>query len=319
MRSVLNQKTLKRYIQIGFLFSKLAKNIGSNLMYKFVFRYYFNLKLLGSSKKETFFGEGFGTGGNRVFRKVYHQETWLFEKILNTNSIEFINSDYFHSNVYKSFIEESGLQTPRLVKKIKNNNICAFYFELVKFVPCKTVNEHLIFGMAAVRGLFKINLENDGFLKTSKSMEFFNTNKYLLEQFDFFGIANLTGLNFNEFFETAFDLRLVFSHGDLWSNVSNNLIIDWDSSGFYPDGYDLSLLLAKYSRHEFTNSNIRITGSDVLRFIEYCTAQFIYPLKSKSWNVLFFTFIFMKKYHSQREFDIISVLKLNDKLSSNNN
>jgi len=312
---VIKSIILDKYIYLGFTLSKIARKKGSNLTYELVFRYYFNLKILNAAKNDVFIGEGQGGGGNRVFRKIYHSETWLFEKILKVKSDEFNNCEYFYLNVYKYFVKQNVLSTPRLVKQLKNNNLCAFYFEFVKFVPCRSVDEHLTFGIAAVTGLLTINPGNLDLLKTIKLTEFFN--RFVSNAYESFDIVNLTGLNLNEFCETAFDLQIVFSHGDLWSNVSDNLIIDWDSSGFLPLGCELGLLLAKYSRHDFIHAHERITGSDVSTFIETTIKRFKLPQKIKSWNVLFFTFISMMRYHKEKEFDIIEVLKLNHKLNIN--
>jgi len=246
--------TVDKVVQ-KYVLKKLVRNIRiannhkryNNLLKKYVPTWHHNFK------HAKFIGNGFGENSFNTFRKVNYENKYFFEKIYFNDAHDLLKVEWFYSHVYP--VLNNSIKTARLHKIIKGELISIVYFE---FRDLKPLTEY-----ASYSASFRVSQELFELSRTDYIQELCRDAPKIIKDYKLHphykkniktaSIA-LEELSNNRLtavlIEQAVDLQpLKLSHGDVQSNVfADHYLIDWDSFGFYPIGFESAFILYKYRR-----------------------------------------------------------------------
>lgn len=194
-----------------------------------------------SFKSADFIGYGVGKENLNCYRKVAFLESseFFFEKVYFTDTDKLKSLLWFEDNI--SIRERQGLIIPKLIKVLSGDFLTAVYFEYVKLSPLSIELLAPSLNKVAIT-LYRnsLNFKNieevPDFFKNYQNHNYYknNINKAMQK----FG-KRISFCKLNKSIENSF---FVVSHGDLSeTNVcQNNVVIDWDSCGYFPLGLDIA-------------------------------------------------------------------------------
>lgn len=241
----------------------------------------------------TFLDNGAGTNSLNSYRGVIvnldGSNFKCFEKVYLANTFQIERTIWFYEEIFP--LIEDHLSVPKL-RMVKGDKIKVVYFDWIDKVPNTTHSELDIiqFYFDNIFSVFK-NLE----IQNGVKGDFANFVKDESFKVSFRSALNWVESHFGysgrEVLKTALKLledekrfKKILTHGDIGpSNIINNrFVIDFDSFGFYPEGFEYAVILCKsYKIHSIQDFN---------NYIEQ------YRTRSKSKILLlpfiFFSFIF---------------------------
>lgn len=195
-------------------------------------------------EESTFIGEGYGRSSLNAYRKVKISGEYFFEKV------------YFHSHAdlrKLEMMEKLGLTEqlatkiilPRIKKIYSGELLSIVYFDFLKTDPANRAGEQELIHLTKL--FYKWHWEQL-IAESSEKWELLKdfTQHHQYEKFKKAAAIKLQkeGLEIENFERSAKTGKLVVTHGDLQkSNVFKpNLVMDWDSFGFYPIGFEVAFL-----------------------------------------------------------------------------
>ena len=197
-----------------------------------------------------FIGHGLGKHNLCIYRKVCLNNNNYFEKVYFNDSYALLKNTWVYEHVYP--VLENYLNIPKLGKIITGKLITVAYFEFVNLTYLSKEELFPAFFTISKR-MFKLTEDLEGlindiphFLKDYTLQEDYEANIKGTEEI----IKKLSGGRLTTtMIEEIVKLQpLKFTHGDIHDgNVfSDNYIIDWDSFGLFPRGFETAAI--------FTNS-----------------------------------------------------------------
>jgi len=269
-----------------------------------------------------FMGNGIGEFSFNTFRKVCFQESCYFEKVYFNNTLDLSRVEWFHANI--SCALKDSLNVPRIYKIIKGDLITIVYFEFTELLPLLGFKLDLV-SFSISQKLMKISKTKyveqiaktaPQYLRDYKTHAFYKGNIATASN----SIKKLSDNKMSsEMIEQVVShLPLVLTHGDIQKgNVfANDYIIDWDSFGFYPLGFDIAYILFQI---DFREGEGALTFLDIQRIL---MENYQATINKHQWigfelSCLYFFFIFISLHESssrtvlwQKTFDRIEELYL---------
>lgn len=195
-----------------------------------------------------FIGYGTGEQNLEVYRKVLYKKKYYFEKIYFYDSYDLLKVKWFYEHLYP--VLKDSIKTAKLCKIIKGDIITIVYFEYISFVPLSEGILHSVF-FDISRDLLFLSKQNEELIRNAPN--FLNDYRSHFHYIDKIKAAEevIEKLSNNKFttkmIEQIIDLQpSIISHGDIYhTNVlTDKYIIDWDSFGFFPLGFDIAVIFA---------------------------------------------------------------------------
>lgn len=193
-----------------------------------------------------FFGKGMGESSLDTYRKVKIKEEWYYEKIYFNEYSDLKNVLWFSENISEYLSLEIQTANPDII--FKGRELTILYFPFLELSPLSENNiETQLIEFS--KKLLDISKQEKIQAIIEKSPSFTkNFKNHFLYQ------RNIE-IAINMFIENKIDFRTieesieksmkVVTHGDLneGNGFQNNILIDWDSFGFYPIGLEVASLI----------------------------------------------------------------------------
>lgn len=195
-----------------------------------------------------FIGHGSGEHNLSVYRKVCFENNYYFEKVYFNDSYDLIKVEWFYEYIYPLLNE--SLNTVKLHQIIKGDIITIVYFEYINLVPLSKDAFHLNY-IDISKKMFKISKDNEEIIKNAP--DFFKNYRLHYHYITSIetaeeGIKKLSNNRLTiKMIEQIIDLQpLIITHGDVYhTNIFvDNYIIDWDSFGLFPHGFEVGFIFA---------------------------------------------------------------------------
>jgi len=207
---------------------------------KFLFDY--GIEINFSTENKSFLNsKGNGAGSLNTFRKVKKNNDILFEKIYFSYHKDLKHTLFFYDKIYP--ILKQYINIPNLNTKIYGDEISAIYFTFLNLKRHSSENvleEKLI---TISKTLINLKIE-ESFKPPFYIYNFIEHSEYRLYREIAKNNLRKFNIDLTELEDILIKSKTVISHGDL--NISNvyedNIIIDWDSFGIYPIGFDIAYL-----------------------------------------------------------------------------
>lgn len=197
----------------------------------------------------TFIGNGIGEYSFDSFRKVSFEENCYFEKIYFNDSYDLFRIEWFQKHIYP--LLTNSINVAKICKVIKGDLITIVYFEFTHLVglpgsKLESVSFEIsrkLIGISKSSFVKKIAEYAPNYLKDYTLHAFYKGNinraaKLIIMLSD-------NRLTSERIEQVIGQQRFVLTHGDIQeTNVfENNYLIDWDSFGFYPLGFESAYIL----------------------------------------------------------------------------
>lgn len=217
-----------------------------------------------------FVGSGIGEYSFNTFRKVCFGESCFFEKVYFNNSYDLLRIEWFHEHI--NSLLRDWLNIAKIYKIIKGDLITIVYFEFTELKPLSnlkldvvpfTISQRLI-EISNTTLLGKIAERAPEYLKDYKLHAFYKGNILHASKM----ISNLSNDSLSpDMIEQVVNRQpLVLTHGDIQeTNVfADNYLIDWDSFGFFPLGFESAYILYQIN---YRKSKLSLTSLDLQKIL----------------------------------------------------
>lgn len=206
---------------------------------------------------QQFIGSGLGTGSLNAYRRTIAFGGAAFEKIYFTEADSCANMLYVHEAL-ADILEGVGVPVPRLLGTVRGPKLTAAYFDLQTVTRIGPEDYEGLF--ALVPRIMAVECPETPappffFFEVAKRPRVRKGYGRLAEDLRRADRRQADRIvrNLGTWMVWLADQRRVLAHGDLnLGNISGNgMILDWDSCGLLPFGYDLACLAcsAKYLQH----------------------------------------------------------------------
>jgi len=187
-----------------------------------------------NQKRFVFQGRGFGTLKPYRILKKSNQQT--FEKIF-FNGTDDLKANLYFYEMRHHLLKETKIRIPEYKMIIKGEVFTVFLYEYLELKP---LPEGLVYNdiMNKTLELYKISPNQD-------HAEPITYNKYIFGRNRLIENNELTPLELAHLDQLIERAPVCFQHLDLSENnvFQDDIVIDWDSSGFYPLGMDFGRLM----------------------------------------------------------------------------
>lgn len=259
-------------------------------------------------------GNGIGESSLVTFRKVTVSGRLLFEKVYLKSYPDYSNTVFFQSHIYRIISEE--IEVPLIVMEYSSELIDIVYFEYkhLSDFPSKQIS---IFNLIAIsKILYRKSCENSNILNYfPKSLDLYNYTRHF-EYNKYYEKAHLrlsaNGCDVKRIHQSVNSSMRVITHGDL--NITNiyspNIVIDWDTFGIFPMGFDVAFLYCRllWDRDFKTdflfwlhNNYFDEVRADHWKQFEINSCYFVY---------VFCTLYFDEEYYTALETNLLSQLSI---------
>lgn len=216
----------------------------NKLLKKYIVDWHWNEYFTSSE----FIGHGSGEGNLDVYRKVCIKGKYYFEKVYFNTSHDLLAVEWFYEHISPRI--GARLKTVNLHKVIKGDLITVVYFDFISLAPLAKFKYHSRFFNIA-KNLYEISRADASLIKSAQCcVKDYRLHFHYIDKIEDLKLAIKKMSNNRltvEMIEQIIDLQpLIFSHGDIYHpNVfEDNYLIDWDSCGFFPHGFDCAFILA---------------------------------------------------------------------------
>lgn len=203
-----------------------------------------------------FIGDGLGVHNLCAYRKVCFENKYYFEKVYFNDSYDLLKAEWFYEHIYP--VLKDCLNTPKLYKVIKGHLITIVYFEFIDFVPLSrdawySVSFNISKRMFKLsKGIEELSENAPDFIKDYTLHHCYKVNVKTAKK----RIRKLSDNRVTQkMIEEIIKLQpLTFTHGDIHDkNVfKDNYIIDWDSFGFLPHGFETAIIFSNNRERPLT-------------------------------------------------------------------
>lgn len=290
---------VKRY-QLKKLAEDIKKLNDQKLYNKLLKKYIIDWDWDDYFTSSVFIGHGSGEDNLDVYRKVCVEDKYFFEKVYFNDSQDLLVVEWFYEYVYPRIGEH--LKTVNLHKIIKGDLITVVYFDFIALAPVSRFMYHSCF-FAIAKNLYELSRADASLIKGATCfVKDYRLHFHYIDKIDDFKLAIKKMSNGKltvEMIEQIIDLQpLIFSHGDIYHpNVfEDNYLIDWDSCGFFPHGFDCAFILATNVRYisleklkEILNDEFKeLVGDDQWDGFQLCCWYFYLMFTVRDPGVVFY-------------------------------
>lgn len=276
----------KRNLEVIVSYIKLKKN---HEYYNLILRSYIP-NFEPSYEKAKFVGFGVGKENLNCYRKIISATGQaLFEKVYYSDNNKLESLLWLEKNIY--FSDEDEIIKPEIKSVHAGDFLTAVYFKYLDITHLHNSDFERILNKVALSLYLKSNREKykevvfPDYFKNYKSHNYYENN---IEK----ASAKLSGtLDLVQYTKKVDASFCVISHGDLSeSNVcQNEIVIDWDSCGFFPLGLDIAKIYFRLI------ANMRYD----VNYIAWLEDNYKENIKPKHWqdllqNFTYFLFIFIQ-------------------------
>lgn len=288
-----NKKVRKKEYRMS-LYSLAKRTKSNNIYQKMLVKYDKDINL-SDIKKAEFISSGNGCGTLQICRKISFNNSnkTYFEKIYFNDSQEFKTMMYFYNNIY-TYCKKLNFTPPKLEFVRLGNKLNITYYEFIhlkKIELNKRLNLSLKYYSQYSSLSFKHKFTSqNNYLLFTKQTRYLILKKQLIKYLSKIYPQKKVNILLLEIEKQIINIQHIFQHGDFhFGNIFYNCIIDWDTSGFYPIGYDLGFIFA----NEIKQLNLK--SSDVYDFIftqsnNLIVHEYLFSLK-------YFTMIGLTRYN----------------------
>ncbi len=236
---------------------------------------------------------GYGANSLHVYRKLKFRDEVLFEKVYFNSSLELLRVKWFYDNIHP--LLNCNIKVPPLYRSIKGELITVVYFKFIDLVSL-AINDISASVFNLSRGLYELSLNSNVEIKIKNAPIFLKDYKahfqYVINiEKAHKKLIELRGENFplKNTEKIINDSPHILTHGDIhWGNVfENKYLIDWDSFGLYPIGFDVAYLLFRLHKCKLNYEEL----SSVLE-IEYRSIILKEEWDVFELNCLYFYYVF---------------------------
>lgn len=195
-----------------------------------------------------FIGNGRGVHNLCIYRKVCFEGIYYFEKVYFSDSFPLKKIEWFYEHVYP--ILKDHMNIAKLFKVIKGYLVTIVYFEFIEFGPLPKEAWYSVF-FSISKNMFKLSKEIEklgekapNFITDYRVHEWYKSCVKVAEKrIEKLSNNRLTAKGIEEKIHLE---PLMFTHGDIHGTnvLSGNYIIDWDTFGFYPHGFESAFIFA---------------------------------------------------------------------------
>lgn len=241
------------------ILKKLTSNIGladnhtryNTILRKYVPSWNWNVSYA------TFVGFGIGEYSFNTFRRVLYEGRWFFEKIYFNNTYDLAKIEWFYEHVFPLLIDQINLT--KLHRIIKGQIFTIVYFDYTELtsLPESDANDRaLYFSRTLHRAsisfpITELCTNSPAFLKDYRSHFGYKRNIVVAaEEMERLTNGSLSPKSIEEIVDVQ---PVILTHGDIQkANIyADNYLIDWDSFGFFPIGFEAACIL--FERNEIVD------------------------------------------------------------------
>ena len=261
-------------------------------------------------------GGGGGESSLNCFRKVKIENIDYFEKIYFSPHDDLKRINWFDQNAYQ-IICKYGIVAPKLYQKYEGE---AFVIVYSKFLDLNKLDDSEMEEnfISLAKKLYHASLD-EGFIKLDSNIphcitDFRNHFEYKNKIVEADHRLSSYGISAQRVEKEVISSKLVLTHGDIQEKnaFKGFVLIDWDTFGLYPIGFDLAFLCSRLLASE----KMKDVSSDWL------VKNFRNDITSENWedferNFNYFLYIFLSRhfkqdYYKQLEIRLIEKLKQYD-------
>jgi len=234
------------------------------------------------ASKKTFIFQGRGNGTLKPYRSLSNDTNKIFEKIfLNHTEDLKANIDFYLNS--RQYLNDTNIQIPKCQKIIKGEQFTVVLYDYLDLKPLPIGQQYQIL---KDKTLMLYKTSNERTYSDSITYDKFLFGKIRLEEENHFSSAELA--------EIELLIRrapVCFQHLDLGENnvFGNDVIIDWDNSGYFPLGMDFGKLLLNYFIYQ-KDSFYNTYKNEIAYFYQHLHHQISFKTFSKL--TLYFAIVF---------------------------
>jgi hypothetical protein len=242
-----------------------------------------------------FIGFGAGASSLSTFRKVKVNKKLLHEKIYFSSHDDVKRISWFYENVF-NLVQKSGIALPNVHKIYSGEVLTPIYTEFVELIELdNTKKEDSLFQFS--KQLYQLSLTDTFQVISDKApkhiKDFKNHFEYKKNRSIAKDILNKNGISLEAIELNVIQSRYVLTHGDIQDTnaFQNNLLLDWDSVGVFPAGFDPAFLLFYLILKDEKEEEFNIPNWIDLHYKK--------SIKENEWksfqiSVLYFLFVFLQ-------------------------
>lgn len=243
------------------------------------------------SKSKFLKTDGLGTSSLSSFRKIEDNDNILFEKVYFTSHNDLKRIVWLQENLFD--LIKPKINIPEIYKTCQGQILTVVYYEYLKLDTIIDDRNKLDQMLKLSKVLYSLTAENLTYLESISLPEYITDVfehpliKSCFEKAK--GRAIRQNLNFTKYASLLNQSKKIIAHGDIYeSNVYlDNTLIDWDSFGYFPIGFDAAYMFQRYLWKE----------KKIEDFQQWLPQNYYDFIKSEDWkdferNSYFFLYIF---------------------------
>lgn len=258
--------------------------------------------------KETTFvlGAGGGESSLNFFRKVKINDTYYFEKVYYSLHDDLKRIKWFSQNAY-NIIDRFGVVAPRLHRMYEGEAFVIVYFEFLNLEKLDNLEIEVSF-INLSKKLYKASLD-EAFIGLKN-----NVPDYIKDFRNHFEYKNKIAqaeqrllshrISIKRMEDEIFHSKIILTHGDIQdkNGFKDCILIDWDTFGLYPIGFDLAFSCF----HLLLTKRVKSISPDWLN------KNFKMDINTEDWDDLkrnynYFLFVFLATYFKKDDYKEIEL------------
>lgn len=258
-------------------------------------------------KEAKFIGSGAGESSLSTFRKVNVEGKPLHEKIYFSSYQDIKRITWFYQHV-SVLVGNAGINLPRVDKVFSGDVITAFYSDYVELIKLDTVKKEACL-LTFSHQLYQLSLKEDFRVIAEKSpayiKDFRSHFEYKQGIMKAKSILEKHAIDIELIEQYITKSRYVLTHGDIQDTnaFDRDTLIDWDSVGIYPAGFDAAFLFFILM---LNNEKIKVDN-----FLEWIDTNFKNIVKEEEWDdfllsFTFFLFVFIQRRMAGEKYDSLN-------------
>lgn len=261
-------------------------------------------------EQSEFLKGGEGRSSLNTARRANAQNKDLFEKVYFTGTRDLKALQWLLDHVF-DLLKREGIKVPKIHKIYESSILTIVYFDFLKLIPLKKPYDHELISLSKV--LYSISLENNDLISKAP-----DTLKNYSHHFQYLKNYELANAQLNQHKISSEKLekiiegsRKVLTHGDIHHDnlFRNNIIIDWDSFGIFPAGFEVAYLFFKRYKYEKV-------GFEMFSWLELHYKSLIpkeewevFQMNFSYFSFIFFCHLFDRGEHQNIRLELLDFLK----------
>lgn len=248
-----------------------------------------------------FVGKGFSISGFNSYRRIELSDSILFEKVYFNSFMDLSKILWFQQVFYP--IVSQRLNIPSIINVYKGDIISIVNYEYLDLIPVKNPEELENSLIRFTKDLYELSFEEKHSIEKETIPSFIKNYQYHFQYNSYAHLAEQLlfrqGVNVEEVERLINTFPKVITHGDIYAGnaFDKNTLIDWDSFGFYPIGFDVAFA---YCRIILKNKNRQVDS------LQWLSDNFKDGVDQSSWSAFelsfsYFLLIFAMEYLENKQ------------------